>query len=148
MYLIRLGIPPGQAFAWSRPRKGGWAVAQSPMLVTTITLKRLVKRGYESLLDYYRKVSPQITNRCMRDPLVQWCERRSLLPKGGRAVYSLTLCFSFSAFLSAVQSVLWYQKLFQPESLFSAYLMLLSLFLLSFLLLLPCRVSSSGPGNT
>ena len=58
--LIRLGIPPGQAYAWSRTRKGGWAVAQSPILVTTITLKRLVKRGYESLLDYYRKVSPQL----------------------------------------------------------------------------------------
>jgi RNA-directed DNA polymerase len=58
--LIRLGIPPGQAFAWSRTRKGGWAVAQSPILVTTITLKRLAKRGYESLLDYYKKASPQL----------------------------------------------------------------------------------------
>jgi group II intron reverse transcriptase/maturase len=58
--LIRLGIPPGQAYAWSRTRKGGWAVAQSPILVTTITLKRLVKRGYESLLDYYQKVSLQL----------------------------------------------------------------------------------------
>ena len=53
---------------------GRVAVAQSPILVTTITLKRLVKRGYEALLDYYRKVSPQITNRCMQDPLVQWYE--------------------------------------------------------------------------
>jgi RNA-directed DNA polymerase len=58
--LMRLGIPSGQAFAWSRTRKGGWAVAQSPILVTTITLKRLAKRGYESLLDYYRKVSLQL----------------------------------------------------------------------------------------
>jgi RNA-directed DNA polymerase len=58
--LVRLGIPAGQAFAWSRTRKGGWAVAQSPILVTTITLERLAKRGYESLLDYYRKVSPQL----------------------------------------------------------------------------------------
>jgi RNA-directed DNA polymerase len=58
--LIRLGIPAGQAYAWSRTRKGGWAVAQSPMLMTTITLKRLVSGGYESLLDYYRKVSLQL----------------------------------------------------------------------------------------
>src|SRR5690606_38921046 len=29
--LIRLGVPKGQAYAWSRTRKGGWAVAQSPM---------------------------------------------------------------------------------------------------------------------
>ncbi len=26
--LIRLGIPQGQAYAWSRTRMGGWAVAQ------------------------------------------------------------------------------------------------------------------------
>jgi RNA-directed DNA polymerase len=58
--LMRLGIPSGQAFAWSRTRKGGWAVAQSPILVTTITLKRLAKRGYESLLDYYKEVSLQL----------------------------------------------------------------------------------------
>ncbi len=58
--LIRLGIPAGQAYAWSRTRKGGWAVAQSPILVTTITLKRLVKKGYESLFDYYQKVAPQL----------------------------------------------------------------------------------------
>jgi hypothetical protein len=37
---------------------GGWRVAQSPILVTTITLKRLEKKGYESLLDYYFKVAP------------------------------------------------------------------------------------------
>ena len=55
--LIRLGIRYGQAYAWSRTRMGGWAVAQSPILGTTITKKRLVKRGYQSMLDYYAKVS-------------------------------------------------------------------------------------------
>jgi len=39
---------------------GGWAVAQSPILVTTITLDRLHQRGYESMLDYYLKVAPQL----------------------------------------------------------------------------------------
>ncbi|QNF31212.1 group II intron reverse transcriptase/maturase [Adhaeribacter swui] len=58
--LIRLGVSMDQAYAWSQTRKGGWAVAQSPILVTTITLKRLVKKGYESLLDYYKQVSPQL----------------------------------------------------------------------------------------
>lgn len=50
---IRLGIEKGQAYAWSRTRMGGWAVAQSPMLKTTITISRLKRRGYESMLDYY-----------------------------------------------------------------------------------------------
>ena len=56
--LIRLGVDKGHAYAWSRTRMGGWRVAQSPILVTTITLKRLEKKGYESLLDYYFKVAP------------------------------------------------------------------------------------------
>lgn len=54
--LIRLGIERGMAYAWSRTRMGGWAVAQSPILGTTITLSRLRKRGYESMTDYYAKV--------------------------------------------------------------------------------------------
>ena len=58
--LIRLGIDQGQAYAWSRTRMGGWAVAQSPILGTTITLNRLIKRGYISLLDIYKKISPQL----------------------------------------------------------------------------------------
>jgi len=58
--LIRLGVDPDHAYAWSRTRKGGWAVAQSPILVTTITLKRLAKRGYQSMLEYYLKVSPSV----------------------------------------------------------------------------------------
>lgn len=53
--LIRLGIPNGQAYAWRRTRMGGWAVAQSPILGTTITLERLIRRGYESMLSYYEK---------------------------------------------------------------------------------------------
>jgi RNA-directed DNA polymerase len=55
--LIRLGVDQDHAYQWSRTRMGGWAVAQSPILVTTITLERLCKRGYESMLDYYLKVA-------------------------------------------------------------------------------------------
>ncbi|WP_224996915.1 group II intron reverse transcriptase/maturase [Cesiribacter sp. SM1] len=58
--LIRLGIPLWQAYAWSRTRMGGWAVAQSPILRSTITLVRLAKKGYESLLSYYQSVSPKL----------------------------------------------------------------------------------------
>jgi group II intron reverse transcriptase/maturase len=53
--LIRLGIDQGQAYAWSRTRMGGWAVAQSPILGTTITIERLKKRGYIGLVEYYKR---------------------------------------------------------------------------------------------
>jgi hypothetical protein len=54
--LIRLGIDQGQAYAWSIPnRMGGWAVAQSQILGTTITIERLKKRGYISLVEYYKR---------------------------------------------------------------------------------------------
>lgn len=57
--LIRLGIKPGQAFAWSRTRMGGWAVAQSPILRTTITLERLRSRGYLSASELHQQIAPQ-----------------------------------------------------------------------------------------
>jgi len=55
--LIRLGVEIQRAYQWSRTRMGGWAVAQSPIMGTTITLERLSKRGYEPLLKYYEKVA-------------------------------------------------------------------------------------------
>jgi group II intron reverse transcriptase/maturase len=55
--LIRLGASLKDAFRWSRSRLGGWAIAQSPILNTTITIDRLVKRGYESLITWYMKVA-------------------------------------------------------------------------------------------
>jgi len=58
--LIRLGVAHGQSYAWSRSRMGGWAIAQSPILGTTITLDRLKKRGYLSLLEIYIRISPQL----------------------------------------------------------------------------------------
>ncbi len=56
--LIRLGVEPDKAYAYSRTRKGGWAIAQSPILGTTIIVERLVKRGYEAMITHYLKVSP------------------------------------------------------------------------------------------
>lgn len=58
--LIRLGMDKDRAYAYSRTRMGGWAVAQSPILRTTITLSRLKRRGYESMLSYYRELIPEI----------------------------------------------------------------------------------------
>jgi len=57
--LIRLGVDPDHAYAWSRTRKGGWAIAQSPILNTTITVARLKKRGYLSALELYTQIAPQ-----------------------------------------------------------------------------------------
>ena len=58
--LIQLGIDQDHAYAWSRTRMGGWAVAQSPILVTTITLDRLRKRGYEAMLAYFADIAPHL----------------------------------------------------------------------------------------
>ena len=58
--LIRLGVDQEMAYQWSRSRMGGWAVAQSPILGTTITTGRLCKRGYQSMLTYYEKVAPHL----------------------------------------------------------------------------------------
>ena len=68
--LIRLGVDHNHAYSWSRTRMGGWAVAQSPIMITTVTLDKLKKRGYEAMLDYYSKVSPQLN-----EPLYSWPER-------------------------------------------------------------------------
>jgi RNA-directed DNA polymerase len=53
-----LGIEQGQAYAWSRSRMGGWAIAQSPILGTTITVDRLNERGYVSMLELYMQIKP------------------------------------------------------------------------------------------
>ena len=66
--LIRLGVEQGQAYAWSRSRMGGWAIAQSPILGTTITLDRLKQRGYISLLNIYKKISPQLNEPLYTSP--------------------------------------------------------------------------------
>lgn len=56
--LIRLGVDQDHAYAWSRSRLGGWAIAQSPILITTITLKRLKQKGYTALLEVYTNLNP------------------------------------------------------------------------------------------
>ena len=58
--LIRLGVDQDHAYSWSRTRKGGWAIAQSPIMITTITLKRLKQRGYIAMLDVYTELNPSV----------------------------------------------------------------------------------------
>jgi len=41
---------------------GGWAVAQSPIPGTTITIKRLKKRGYTPMVERYNSISPNYKN--------------------------------------------------------------------------------------
>jgi RNA-directed DNA polymerase len=55
--LIRLRVKPKFAYLWSKTQMGGWAVAQSPIMVTSVTLEKLRQRGYESMVDYYEKVA-------------------------------------------------------------------------------------------
>jgi len=57
--LMRLGVNPEDAYAWSRTRMGGWRVAQSPILKTTITSARLKKRGYIAMLELYHQIRPR-----------------------------------------------------------------------------------------
>lgn len=52
---IRLGVEKGQAYAWSRSRMGGWAIAQGSMMKTTVTIKRLQIKGYVSFLQQLSK---------------------------------------------------------------------------------------------
>jgi len=60
---IQMGINQSIAYQWSRSRKGGWAVAQSPMMRTTVTLDRLFRIGYQSFSNTYLSVSPVLANR-------------------------------------------------------------------------------------
>ena len=68
--LLRLGVDPSHAYAWIRTRKGGLRVAQSPIMITTITLERLYQRGYEAMLDYYLKVSPHLNEPLYTRPVL------------------------------------------------------------------------------
>ncbi len=52
---IRLGVSSGTAYSWSRSRMGGWAIARSPIMLTTVTNKRLRLRGYLSFSEQFSK---------------------------------------------------------------------------------------------
>jgi RNA-directed DNA polymerase len=66
--LIRLGVEQGQAYAWSRSRMGGWAIAQSPILGPTITIERMKKHGYVPMLEIYKSTPPLLNEPLLTRP--------------------------------------------------------------------------------
>ena len=91
--LIHLGVDSDHAYAWSRTRMGGWAVAQSPILLTTITVHRLKQRGYTPMLDVYYKLNPSL-NEHLPDAGGAVCETR--LPALSEAEWvRWSTCISF-----------------------------------------------------
>ena len=67
--LFTVKIYDDHAYSWSRTRMGGWAVAQSSILVTTISIERLRKRGYEAMLTYYEKIAPHLNEPLYTRPI-------------------------------------------------------------------------------
>ena len=55
--LIKLGLPVWLAVKWGFTRRGGWHVVQSPILQTTITNARIVKRGFLPTASIYQRLS-------------------------------------------------------------------------------------------
>lgn len=52
----QLGRNQDDAYSWSRSRLGGWRIAQSPIMTTTVTDERLEKRGYQSVMKMFEKL--------------------------------------------------------------------------------------------
>jgi hypothetical protein len=50
----------------SHLRENRDGIVMAVLMVTTITLKRLMQRGYESLLDHYERVSPHLCAEALR----------------------------------------------------------------------------------
>jgi RNA-directed DNA polymerase len=48
---------------------GSWAIAQSPILGTTITIERLKKRGYVPILEIYKLISPLLNEPLLTRPV-------------------------------------------------------------------------------
>lgn len=86
---------------------GSWAVAQSPILGTTITLDRLCKRGYESMLSVYENIAPHLNepSRRRRDGVRGSPHQLSLvgqptrLPSGVLVMPFLLVCVQGSQFV-------------------------------------------------
>jgi RNA-directed DNA polymerase len=55
--LKRLGVPIWLAIKWGLTRKGGWHVVNTPILQTTITNERLMKRGFVPMSEIFSKFS-------------------------------------------------------------------------------------------
>jgi group II intron reverse transcriptase/maturase len=53
---LQLGVEPSWARRFAYSRMGGWAIACSPIMGTTVTEERLRLKGYIPFLEYYLKV--------------------------------------------------------------------------------------------
>jgi len=56
---LQLGVEPSWARRYAYSRMGGWAIACSPIMKTTVTEERLRQKGYIPFLEYYLKVKYQ-----------------------------------------------------------------------------------------
>lgn len=57
----QLGLPHSKARQFCYSRLGGWRIACSPIMGTTVTEARLKRRGYQSFSSYYRQVRSRTT---------------------------------------------------------------------------------------
>jgi RNA-directed DNA polymerase len=57
---IQMGVPKDMAYRWSRSRMGGWRQACSPMMKTTVTIKRLKQRKYIEFSEYYQRFATRL----------------------------------------------------------------------------------------
>lgn len=55
--LMKLGLPEWLAVKWGLTRRGGWHVVQSPILQTTLTNERLLKKGFLPTANIYQRLS-------------------------------------------------------------------------------------------
>jgi len=53
---IQLGVSRSWARRYGYSRMGGWAIACSPIMGTTVTEARLKQKGYISFLEYYHQI--------------------------------------------------------------------------------------------
>ena len=122
----------------------GWAIAQSPILGTTITISRLKKRGYTAMLELHLSLNPsryEPSRQYRRDGV-----RGALRSILGGAVYSITGWRSIIPHISKVLLLVGTQSLMilllldlcgQNDCNFSLlYLLQVQLFFCSF-----CRLS-------
>ncbi|MCD4695427.1 MAG: hypothetical protein K8S16_04220 [Bacteroidales bacterium] len=56
------GVSNGKAYSWSPSGMGGWAIAQSPMIITTVTIERLIRKGFRSFSEQFQKSCRSASN--------------------------------------------------------------------------------------
>ena len=94
-----------------------WLGHRQVHLNTTIALSRTAKRGYEALLDRYRKVAPS-TNRCIRGPYVRGVRRAPVaILRRGRLLVWAGVLFSVCIFVSEYSYFIYCQRCFVGELL-------------------------------